>query len=151
MRLHHTACDPKRRRAGALQNPRKSAFICGLFFFVLLAANNVLAQGGGKAEPNRIKFPPGANTTTVSGTVRNDQQTEYVLAAKKGQYAVFHITSTPTQSCVFELHGPNNEVLASDTLYYGVTLQANGDYLIFVSRSAGPPGRSTYKLKVEVK
>jgi len=59
---------------------------------VILAAMLVLfewsgssfAQHGGKAEPNRIEFKRGTTSTVINGTVRGDEEAEYVLAAKKG-------------------------------------------------------------------
>ena len=134
--------------------PRQSALIRGcplLPILLFVVSTSAFAQRGGKAEPNRIEFPSGAASTTVNGTVRNDQQVEYVFAAKKGQHVIIHVTSTPKQSCAFELRGPENDVIASEQLYYSATLPATGDYLLFVSRPGEPGGRSTYKLKVEVR
>ena len=61
----------------------KSALICGLFFFVIATAGQTFAQGG-RAEPNRIEFKRGTTSTTVSGTVRNEEQAEYVVSAQRG-------------------------------------------------------------------
>ncbi|MFS8086214.1 MAG: hypothetical protein ACMG6H_11345, partial [Acidobacteriota bacterium] len=79
--------------------------------FVLSACSVCLAQGGGKAEPNRIEFKRGATSTTISGTVRGDEQAEYVLSAKKGQRLVVKLTSVPVKSSVFQLLGPDNDTL----------------------------------------
>jgi len=69
-------------------------FICGPVLLVtLFTSTGAIAQRGGKAEPNRIEFKRGTHSTTISGTVRGDEQAEYVLAAKKGQRLVIKLTS----------------------------------------------------------
>jgi hypothetical protein len=127
------------------------SLILSISALILVACTSASAQQGGKAEPNRIAFKRGATSAMVTGTVRNDQQAEYVFSARKGQQVTVHVTSTPKQSCAFELRGPENDVIGSEQLYYSGALPATGDYLVFVSRPGEPRGRSTYKLKVEVK
>lgn len=78
---------------------RKSAFICGLFLLLFLGASLALAQGG-KAEPNRIEFKPGTTSTTISGTVRNDEQAEYVVSAQLGQRLTIKLTNVPAKNLV---------------------------------------------------
>src|SRR5205823_419998 len=90
---------------------RKSAFICGCFIVLFCAAAPAFAQHGGKAEPLRIEFKRGTSSTTVSGSVRNDEEYEYVLGAKKGQRLTIKITSTPVKSSVFQLLGEDNDTL----------------------------------------
>ena len=87
---------------GVLFYLRRSAFICGCFAFLLFTAAPAFAQHGGKAEPQRIEFKRGATSTSVSGNVRNDEQYEFVLGAKKGQRLSVKITSTPVKSSVFQ-------------------------------------------------
>ncbi len=55
-----------------------------VLLLVPIACSPAIAQRGGKAEPNRIEFKRGTHSTAISGTVRGDEQAEYVLAAKKG-------------------------------------------------------------------
>ena len=88
-----------------LFNLCRSVFICGSFLLVFSTGGAALAQGGGKAEPNRIEFKRGTHSTTISGTVRGDEQAEYVLSAKKGQRLVIKLTSAPLKSSVFQLLG----------------------------------------------
>lgn len=52
------------------------------------------AQGGGKAEPNRIRFLPDKSTVTLTGTLSNSQEMEYVFTAKKGQTVTVKMSST---------------------------------------------------------
>ena len=134
--------------------PRQSAFICGLFFFVLATAATASAQNGGKAEPNRIEFKRGAMSTTISGTVRGSEEAEYVLAAKKGQKLTIRITSVPARSAGFDLHGPDDVDLGleSDTnLNISVVLPKTGDYMITVVKLTDLVRTSRYQLTVSVR
>jgi hypothetical protein len=121
---------------------------------VLIACSPVVAQRGGKAEPNRIEFKRGTTSTTISGTVRGDEQAEYVLGAKKGQRLVIKLTSVPAKSSVFQLLGPDNDTLGLeyDANYdYSGTLPKTGDYLITVARPTASKGTSRYKLTLSVR
>ncbi len=113
-----------------------------------------MAQGGGKAEPNRIEFKRGTTSTIINGTVRGDQQAEYVLAAKRGQRLIIKLTSVPAKSSVFQLLGPDNDTLGLeyDANYdYSGILPRTGDYFITVARPGQSKGTSRYKLTVTVR
>jgi hypothetical protein len=122
--------------------------------FVLIACLPAVAQRGGKAEPNRIEFKPGAHSTTISGRVRGDEQAEYVLSAQKGQRLTIKLTSAPVKSSVFQLLGENNDTLGleydANHDYSGV-LPKTGDYFITVSRPTQAKGTSRYRLMVTVR
>lgn len=135
-------------------NLRKSAFICGLFLLLFLVASEARAQGGGKAEPNRIEFKRGTTSTTVSGTVRNDEQAEYVLSAQQGQRMVIKLTNVPAKSSCFDLQGPDGSDVGLEydcNWSYSKVLQATGDFFITVARPSQARGRSKYRLTVTVK
>lgn len=117
----------------------------------LWACSVSLAQRGGKAEPKRIEFKRGATSTSVTGTVRGDQQAEYVLAAKKGQRLTIHLTSKPRRTSLFELHGPERADLAFSQYDYVGQLPATGDYLLFVLQPTEATGRSRYRLTITVR
>jgi hypothetical protein len=137
-----------------LSNPRRSAFICGLFLLLFLAASEAVAQGGGKAEPNRIEFKRGANSTTVSGVVRNAEQAEYVLSARQGQRLVIKLTNVPVKSSCFDLKGPDGSDVGLEydcNWNYSKVLPATGDYFINVGRPSQARGRSRYRLTVTVR
>jgi hypothetical protein len=137
-----------------LSNLCKSMFICGSFLFVLSTGGAALAQHGGKAEPNRIAFKRGTTSTTVSGTVRGDEQAEYVLAAKKGQRLIIKLTSVPVKSSVFQLLGEDNDTLGLeyDANYdYSGVLPKTGDYFINVKRPTESKGTSRYRLTITVR
>ena len=137
----------------SFSNPRKSAFICGLFLLVLSAGGAALAQRGGKAEPNRIEFKRGTTSTTISGTVRGDEQAEYVLAAKKGQRLIIKLASVPVKSSVFQLLGEDNDTLGlvfDANFDYSGVLPKTGDYFITVRRPTEAKGTSRYKLTITI-
>jgi hypothetical protein len=124
-----------------------------VLLITLFAGSAAIAQRGGKAEPNRIEFKRGTTSTTISGTVRGDEQAEYLLAAKKGQRLIIKLTSVPAKSSVFQLLGPDNDTLGlefdANYVYSGV-LPKTGDYFITVSRPGQSKGTSKYKLTVTV-
>jgi len=132
---------------------RKSLFICGCLLFLAFTAP-VFAQRGGKAEPLRIEFKSGTTSTTVSGSVRNDEQYEYVLGAKKGQRLTIKITSTPVKSSVFQLLGEDQDTLGLEhdaNFDVSIMLPRDGDYFINVSRPTAAKGRSNFRLTITIK
>ena len=133
---------------------RTSAFICGLFFVVLATGATAFAQGGGKAEPNRIEFKPGTTSTTITGTVRNDEQAEYVLSAQQGQRLTIKLTNVPSKSSCFDLKGPDGSDVGLEydcNWNYSKVLQATGDFFLTVARPSQARGRSRYRLTITVK
>jgi hypothetical protein len=133
---------------------RKSAFICGCLVFLVCAAAPVFAQHGGKAEPLRIEFKRGTTSTTVSGSVCNDEQYEYLLGAKKGQRLTIKITSTPFKSAVFQLLGEDQDTLGLEhdaNFNVSIVLPKDGDYFMSVSRPTTAKGRSNFKLTITIK
>ena len=121
---------------------------------ILVACSAAMAQGGGKAEPNRIEFKRGTTRTTISGTVRGDEQAEYVLGAKQGQRLIIKLTSVPVKSSVFQLLGPDNDTLGLEfdsNWDYSGTLPKTGDYFITVARPTESKGTSKYQLTVSVR
>ena len=118
------------------------------------AALVAMAQGGGKAEPLRIEFKPGSSIKVLTDSIKNDQQAEYVLAAKKGQRLTIKLTSTPIRSTVFDLTAPENADLGLeyDANYtFNKILPVSGDYLIVVVRPTSSPGKATYKLSIAIR
>lgn len=142
-------------KARTLSYSRKFAFICGLSLLLGVASAPAIAQrGGGKAEPKRIEFKRGANTTTISDYVRGDEEAEYVLAAKKGQRLTIKITSVPVKSSVFQILGEDNDTLGleydANFSFMGV-LPKTGDYFITVKRPTEAKGTSRYKLTITIR
>ena len=113
-----------------------------------------MAQHGGKAEPLRIEFKRGATSTSVSGSVRNDEEYEYVLGAKKGQRLTIKITSTPMKSSVFQLLGEDQDTLGLEhdaNFDVSIVLPKDGDYFINVSRPTSTKGTSRFTLAITIK
>jgi hypothetical protein len=114
----------------------------------------VLAQGGGKAEPMRIEFKRGANSTTVKDRISGRVEAEYVVAARKGQKLIIKLASAPSRSSVFDLKAPDEADLGLeyDANYgYNGTLPKTGDYLITVVRPTSSPGTSRFTLTVTLR
>ena len=133
---------------------RKCALICSRLFLLLCTAIPAFAQHGGKAEPLRIEFKRGTNSTTVSGSVSNSEEYEYVLAAKKGQRLTIKITSTPVKSSVFEIVGENHDTLGLEydaNFDYSGVLPKDGDYFITVARPTTSKGTSRFKLTITIR
>jgi len=135
-------------------NLRKSAFICGCFLVLFCAAVPAFAQHGGKAEPQRIEFKRGTNSTTLSDVVRGDEEAEFVLAAKKGQRLTITIASVPVKSSVFQLLGEDNDTLGLEhdaNFDVSIVLPKTGDYFINVKRPTEAKGTSRFKLTVTIR
>ena len=133
---------------------RSSAFICSCLLFLLVTAPIAAAQHGGKAEPTRIEFKRGTTSTTVSGSVRNDEEYEYVLGAKKGQRLTIKITSTPVRSSVFQLLGEDHDTLGLEhdaNFDVFIVLPKDGDYFINVRRPTSTKGTSKFTLAISIK
>ena len=130
----------------------KSVFICGSFLLVL-STGVAIAQGGGKAEPNRIEFKRGTTSATINGVVRGDEEAEYVLAARQGQKLTIKLTSTPVKSSVFQILGPDNDTLGLEydaNFDYSGVLPKTGDYFITVKRPTQAKGTSRYTMTVTI-
>ena len=130
-------------------NPRSSV----ASFSNVLHSSVARAQGG-KAEPNRIEFKRGTTSTTVSGTVRNDEQAEYVVSGQLGQRLIIRLTNVPAKSSCFDLKGPDGSDVGLEydcNWSYSKVLQATGDFFITVARPSQRRGTSRYKLTVTVK
>lgn len=111
----------------------KTKFIIVIAVSLLFAAN-AFAQ---KAEPNRIKFAKGKSSITLSGTLSNDQQMEYVFGAQAGQEISMNVTSEPKGNFFdFDLMGDGFEVETEYDYYtdYTFTAPETGDYLVFVRK-----------------
>jgi hypothetical protein len=125
-----------------------------MLLLMLSAFSVSIAQGVGKAEPSRIQFKPGANSTTISGSVRDAEEFEYVLAGKKRQKLILKITSVPARSSGFDIKAPGNADMGLEfdtNMDYAGVLPRTGDYLISVARTTVTPGTSRYSLSVSVR
>ena len=133
---------------------RVSTIFGAAFSLILIAALDVVAQGGGKAEPKRIEFKRGTTTTTVVEKIKNDEEAEYVIAARKGQRLTIRLTSTPYRSAVFDIKAPGDADLGLeyDANYtFNKILPATGDYFIIVDRPTTSKGTANYKMVITIR
>lgn len=112
----------------------KLTIIAGIF---LASAIGVFAQNGGKAEPLHIKFAKGKTAATLSGTLKQNREMDYVFAAKKGQKVKARIVSTTPKGKFhgFKIVGAEGvDYLADYDSNYELEFDApqTGDYLIYV-------------------
>lgn len=117
---------------------KKISFLL-VFAFLTYAAVSVSAQNGGKAEPNRIKFAKGKSSTVVSGSLKGDEQYEFVFGAKKGQKV--YITNPDSDNFSYSVFtdlvedfNMESTDLAEPTMEF--TVPETGDYMFFVKRNA---------------
>lgn len=122
-----------------------------LCILCLFAANIVSAQGG-KAEPNRIQFAGGKTSATVTGTLSNGQEMEYVFAATAGQT----VTIKNSNKSLFDFRVFNQEFEfetefeSSPTLTFEVP--ATGDYMFFVrKKQVKTPKAARFSLTLSIK
>ena len=133
---------------------KKRVFVAFLFFsFLFIASHAIEAQGGGKAEPNRISFRRGAHSSTVNGKVKGDEQAEYVFGAGGGQIIDITIAAVPVNAINIELHGPNGELYQPKWTGRKWTgnLPETGDYLIYVKIAQPGPRKATYTLTLAIR
>ena len=132
----------------------KTILSIAIFGLVLVSARVALSQGGGKAEPKRIEFKRGTTTTTVVDKIKNEEEAEYVIAARKGQRLTIRLTSTPYRSAVFDIKAPGEADLGLeyDANYsFNKILPATGDYFISVDRPTTSKGTANYKMVITIK
>ena len=94
----------------------------------------ITAQGG-KAEPLRVQFPRGKNSATLKGAIRGEQQFEYAVDARAGQWMLVEITSVPQDSAIFIVKDPDGNDESYQYSWSG-TLKQTGEFLIFVTKPA---------------
>lgn len=90
-----------------------------------------------KAEPNRINFARGKSSATLSGTLSNNDQMDYVFGAKAGQKITLKVTSSPKGNFFdFDLQGYGFDLETEYDYYtnYSFTAPETGDYLVFVRK-----------------
>lgn len=111
--------------------------IFGTIIAFLFCAFNIFAQHGGKAEPLRISFEKGKSNKTVSGSLKGEEQYEYIFGANAGQNVKIKIVSTAPKGKfhAFSVLGADEIDFASELdINYDLEFTApkTGDYLILV-------------------
>lgn len=119
---------------------------------VLFATSSIFTQGGGKAEPNRIEFAKRKSSTTLSASLSNSQEMEYVFAAVKGQSVTIKISNSSLFDYrVFSADADfETEFDSSPTSTF--ELPASGDYLLFVRKKmVSRPRTARFTLSISIK
>ena len=75
-----------------------------------------VAQHGGKAEGQRVRFKFGASSAVFTGQVRDSLEIDYELEAQAGQELIVRVVSDPPGSAFVKVHGPNASVLPMSCL-----------------------------------
>jgi hypothetical protein len=99
------------------------------------------------AKSVRVKFSPGANSTTIKNSVVRGDRNTYLLGAKLGQQMNLKITSLENNA-VFDVIAPDGKTIKQEATTWSGKLPANGDYQIIVG---GTRGNASYELTVEIK
>ena len=125
-----------------------------LMLFLLLTAivpAAVLGQHGGKAEPKRIVFATGKSSMTVTGSLSNGQEMEYVFAGTKDQI----ITIRNSNRNLFDFRvfsdefGLETEFDSSPAATF--PLPGTGDYMFFVrKKQVSSPRRARFLLTLTI-
>jgi hypothetical protein len=123
-----------------------------LMVFLVLDTAAAFAQGGGKAEPNRITFRSGKSTATVAGMLSNGQEMEYVFSASKGQT----VSITNAKRSLFDFRvfsdefGLETEFESSPSLSFEIP--ETGDYLFFVrKKQVSRPRTARFSLTLTIR
>lgn len=129
----------------------KGSLFALIFLFAILVQPAIFAQGG-KAEPKRIQFSAGRSSSTVTGSLSNGQEMEYVFAAAKGQT----VTIRNSTRSLFDFRVFNQEFdfetefESSPTLTF--VIPESGDYLFFVrKKQVKTPKTARFSLTVAIK
>lgn len=132
-----------------------NALTRSLLFFLLVIAFGIgqtYAQHGGKAMPKQIKFASGRSSATVTGTLSNDQEYDFVFSARKGQ----QVTIRNSRTSLFDFRVFNEEFDfetefdSSPTLTFEIP--ETGDYQFFVRKKrVKTPKTATFSLTLAIK
>ena len=128
---------------------KRVSFLLVIAFFAFTAIST-FAQGGGKAEPGRVKFAKGKSQTVLTGTLSGDQEQEFVFGAKQGQ--TVYITNPDSLRFAYRLF--NDDVsndstdLAEPTMEFVVP--ETGDYMLFVRRANTTPRSAKFSITLAI-
>lgn len=125
----------------------KAIFLCILCLAAFVPA---LAQHGGKAEPKEIKFAPGKTSATVTGTLSNGQEYDFVFSAKKGQkLTVRNSRTSQFDFRVFsEEYNVETEFESSPTLK--LELPETGKYYFYIRKKMTAPRRASFSITLTI-
>ena len=128
---------------------RRVRQIISVLFVSALALSSTFAQG----VKQKVRFPRGSSSTTISGAVVRGDRDRYFLGAKKGQTMSVRITSLE-DNAVFQIFLPGEQEALSgagegdDATKWSGELPEDAEYVIVVG---GTRGNASYKLTVSIK
>ena len=128
---------------------RSSMFLLVVF---LVFGMTAYAQGGGKAEPNRIKFAAGKSSATLTGKLSRDEQMEYVFGARKGQKVI--ISNSNSGLFDFKVFSEENfsEGDFDSSPTYTFEVPATGDYMLYIrKKQVKTPRTARFSLTLTIK
>jgi hypothetical protein len=129
----------------------KNTLPAALVLSLAILVAPVFSQGG-KAEPKRITFRPGAISTPLSGTLRNGQEMDFVFFAKAGQ--TIKVTNRTKALFDFRIY---SEVAALETEFDSsgvltLDMPQSGDYLFFVrKKQVVAPKSARFSITLEIR
>ena len=122
-----------------------------LFFLLTAGACSAFAQNGGKAEPKRIQFAAGSSSATVTGTLKNHQEMDYVFGATKGQTVT--VTNPKWSQFDFRVfnaeHFDEGDFDSSRT--YTFEIPATGDYLFTIRKKQTGSRSGRFSMSLTIK
>ncbi|MEA5572462.1 hypothetical protein [Calothrix sp. UHCC 0171] len=98
-------------------------------------------------KPVRVKFNPGANSTTIKNSVIRGDRDTYLVGAKSGQQMNMKITSLENNA-VFDFIAPDGKTIKTEVTNWSGKLPTNGDYRVVVG---GTRGNASYELTLQIK
>ena len=117
----------------------------------LVVPAGIAAQGGGKAEANRIKFPRATRAATLIGTLSNSEEMEFVFAARKGQRAVIK----NSRSSLFDVRVFSTEFDVEtefdSSRTFTVDLPQTGDYFLFIRKKLAAPATARFSVQLTIR
>lgn len=123
-----------------------------LFLAVIFATAIFVSAQGGKAEPNRIEFAKGKSSTTLTGTLSNSQEMEYVFSASKGQKVTITMSNTNLFDYRVFSHENDFETEFDSSRTATLDLPESGDYLLFVRKKmVARPRTARFVLTISIK
>ena len=110
----------------------------------------VHAQHGGKAEPKRIEFPTGRSSTTLTGSLSNGREMDFVFSARKGQKVTLKMDTRLFDYRVYLL-GADFDTEFDSSPTSTIELSETADYLLFVRKKiTARPTRAVFKLLITI-
>lgn len=80
----------------------------------------------------RVRFAPGNDSTTISGSVERGQPNRYLFAARAGQRVTLRLSATGDVRLLFHPLDDEGALLSDETRSWSGTLPETGDYAVDV-------------------